>query len=55
MAKGKIPSAYNPTKEEIHVLTSFAKYAMAKEYKNVNKELANTLKNMFISGDKKDE
>ena len=46
--------AYNPTKEEIHPLTSFAKDAMKKEYRDVKKELAN-LENMSVSSDKKDE
>ena len=45
---------YNPSKEEIHALVAFAKDAMAKEYKNVNKELKN-FKNMSESGDEAKE
>ena len=45
---------YNPTKEEIHALAAFAKDTMAKEYKNVNKELAN-FENMSMSGNKQDK
>ena len=45
---------YTPTKEEIHPLAAFAKDTMAKEYKNVNKELAN-FENMSMSGDKADK
>ena len=44
--------AYTPTKEEIHELVAFAKDAMAKEYKNVNTELAN-FENMSMSGNKR--
>ena len=45
---------YNPSKEEIHALAAFAKEAMAKEYKNFNKELAN-FENISMSGDEKDK
>ena len=45
---------YNPSKDEIHMLAAFTKEAMAKEYKNVNKELEN-FKNMSMSSKKADE
>ena len=45
--------AYTPTKEDIHTLAAFDKYAMAKECNNVNKELTN-FQNISMSGDKKD-
>ena len=45
---------YNSSKEEIQALAAFTKEAMAKEYKNVHKELAN-FKNISMSGDKADK
>ena len=44
---------YNPSKEDIHALAEFTKEQIAKEYKNVNKELKN-FENMSVSGNKQD-
>ena len=45
---------YHPTKEEIHVLAAFAKDALKRENRKVDKELAN-FGGMSVSGDEKDE